>query len=299
VTQVAAVVVAWNGGEALERCMSSLLAQGLLRIVLVDNASHAAERARLDRLYGGVPEIERISLTENRGFADGADIGVRRALEAGAAAVLIATQDVVLEPGAVAALEDALCEHGAAIAGPLVIDAATGRELSRGERLIPGLICVPRTLLRHRGGATAPYEVSGIMGCLMLVSAACARATNGFDPEFFAYYEEVDLCLRARALGFRIICVPQARVSHDGMRGFLGGFTPLAAELKARNLVVLMRKHGTPLRWLTFIPTYTALVFASALLYLLRGRVDIVAALVRGVQGGMSGGRFVAEPHAD
>ena len=96
----------------------------------------------------------------------------------------------------------------------------------------------------------------------------------------------MDLCLRAHAAGFRILCVPAARITHDGMRGFLGGFTPLAAELKARNLLRLMRKHGTVLRWAMFVPTYAMLMVSSAVLYLLRGRLDIALALLRGALSG-------------
>ena len=284
--RVAAVVVAWNGGEALERCVASLRGQGVYRLILVDNASHPAERERLDKLYGGVDDIELKLLGDNHGFADGANIGMRAALDGGAEAVLVATQDIVAEPDAVRQLLSALREHDAGVAGPLVLDANSGLELSRGERLWPALICVPRTLLRYRGNAVRAYEVSGVMGCLMLIRADCVRATEGFDAAFFAYYEEVDLCLRARAAGFRLLCVPAARVTHDGMRGFLGGFTPLAAELKGRNLVWLMRKHGTALRWATFVPSYLLLLLGSAILYLARGRFDIVAALCRGAAAG-------------
>jgi hypothetical protein len=290
VNAVAAVVVAWNGGAAVERCLASLRTQGVFRVILVDNGSRDAERSRLQRLFGGRPEMQLILLQENRGFAEGANIGLRAALDAGAQSILVATQDVILAPEAVAELATALRAGGAGIAGPLVLDLSSGRELSRGERLIPAWICLPRTLLRHRRADNEPFEVSGVMGCLLLLSADCARATGGFDPSFFAYYEEVDLCLRARAAGFRILCVPAARVWHDGLRGFLGGFTPLAAELKARNLVWLMRRHGSPARWLAFLPTYLLLVAASALLYLVQGRVEIAAALGRGAMAGIAGG---------
>lgn len=286
--RVAAVVVAWNGGEALERCIASIRGQGIFHLVIVDNASHPAERERLQRLFGNLPDVDLALLPTNQGFAEGANVGFRAALDVGAEAVLLATQDVVLEPGAVATLAAALRERGAGIAGPLVLDQRDAGELSRGEYLLPELICFPRTWLRYRNAATEPYEVSGVMGCLMLIDAGLLRATGGFDPAFFAYYEEVDLCLRARELGRRILCVPAARVSHDGMRGFLGGFTPLAAELKARNLILLMRKHGSPLRWLTFVPTYALLILASALVYALRGRFDVVAALGRGAAAGCS-----------
>jgi hypothetical protein len=284
--KIAAVIVAWNGGEALERCIASLRGQGVFALVIVDNGSRPAGRDRLEKLYGDVPDVRLIALGDNLGFAEGANVGMRAALEDGAEAVLLATQDVVLAPGGLAELRAALDTPGVGLAGPLVLDERTGAELSRGERLVPAWICLPRTLLRYRGGGPEPYEVSGLMGCLLLLDSACLRETGGFDPNFFAYYEEVDLCLRARTAGFRIVCAPRARATHDGMRGFLGGFTPLAARLKARNLVWLMRKHGTLTRWAAFLPTYLLLLLSSAVLYLLRGRADIALALLAGAAAG-------------
>jgi GT2 family glycosyltransferase len=291
------VVVAWNGGETLERCVESLRGQGVNPIVLVDNGSRRSERQRLEKLYGGLSDLHLVLLPENTGFARGANLGAQAALGSGADEVLLATQDVVAEPGAVAHLSEALRSQDAGIAGPLVLDRDGRREISRGERLIPALLCLPRTLLRHRRQAPGAYAVSGVMGCLMLLRAEVLRLTGGFDERFFAYYEEVDLCLRARAAGFRIVCVPAARVRHEGMRGFAAGMTALAAELKARNLIWTMRKHGTPLRWLLFVPSYLALVGASIALYAARGRLDVAAALCRGAAAGA--GMTTLEPPDD
>lgn len=290
------MLVSWNGGEALERCVASLLGQGIFRLVIVDNASDPTQRARLEKLYGNTPDIELVLLDENRGFAGGGNAGIEAGLDAGADAILVVTQDVVLDPDAVGILTEALRQSDAGIVGPRVVDEHTGVELSRGESIIPELICVPRSWLRPRRAGSDPRQVDGVMGCLMLLRADCARATGGFDEAFFAYYEEVDLCLRARAAGFRIVCAPGARITHDGMRGFLAGFTPLAAELKARNLVWLMRKHGTWLAWATFLPTYLALLASSALLYLLRGAPQIAAAMGRGAVRGFTQGPS-AVPH--
>jgi len=123
----------------------------------------------------------------------------------------------------------------------------------------------------------------------MLFTRSCLEAIRGFDESFFAYYEEVDLCLRARRDGFRIVCAPQAIVIHDGMRGFAAGFTPLSAELKARNLIHLMRTWARPADWLLLAPTYVLLLTASFVLYACRGRWDILAGLLRGIAAGVQG----------
>jgi GT2 family glycosyltransferase len=148
---------------------------------------------------------------------------------------------------------------------------------------------VPRTLLRFRRGGAAPYRVSGVMGCALLVTRACFEAVGGFAEEIEVYYEDVDFCLAARARGFGAVIVPRAVVRHDGMRGFAAGLTPWAAFLKARNPWLVVRRHGSPLAWLAFVPTYAALVAASAVLWAARGRLDVVRALGRGVAAGVAG----------
>jgi GT2 family glycosyltransferase len=125
--------------------------------------------------------------------------------------------------------------------------------------------------------------VSGELGDANLLTRACWEAVGPLAETFFAYYEEVDYCLRARAAGFRSVVVPAASVRHAGFRGFAGGFTPLAAYLKARNLPLVARRHAGPLAWMLFAPTYGALMLASALTYLVRGGRGIVPALARGV----------------
>jgi GT2 family glycosyltransferase len=161
--------------------------------------------------------------------------------------------------------------------------------LSVGERVHVPLLCLPRAWLRYRRLRPAPYEVEGVLGCAMLLTRSCLQALRGFDAGFFAYYEEVDLCLRARRSGFRVLCAPRAVVRHDGMRGFAGGFTVLSAELKARNLIRLIHRWARPIDYLLLAPTYVLLLLASLSIYACRGRRDLVGALVRGVVAGLQG----------
>jgi hypothetical protein len=132
------------------------------------------------------------------------------------------------------------------------------------------------------------------MGCAFLVTRDCFLATGGFREEIQVYYEEVDFCLAARKRGFGVLVEPRAVVYHDGLRGFLAGLTPWAAFLKARNPWLVVRRHGSPVDWFVFIPSYAAMVGTSALLYGLRGEGAIVAALARGAAAGLraaAGGR--------
>jgi GT2 family glycosyltransferase len=237
-----------------------------------------------------VAGVRLLLLDENRQFAGGLNAGARAAFAAGAERVLLLNNDTVLAPDALGRLEDAMSgPRGPGIAAPMVVDTNDpGRVISAGERVLLSLLCVPRTLLRHRPRGDAPYTVTGVMGCALVATRDCFEAVGGFAEEIEVYYEDVDFCLAARASGYRAVVVPTAVVRHDGMRGFAAGLTPWAAFLKARNPWIVVRRHGTPLTWLTFVPTYAALVLASAAIWLVRGRLDVGRALGRGAWGGLA-----------
>lgn len=292
-TRTAAVVVTWEGGEPTRRCVRSLLAQDRppAEIVVVDNASGAAERERLRADFGAEPRVRLLLLDDNRQFAGGLNAGGRAAFAAGAERVLFLNNDTVLEPDALGRLEEALdAAPGAGISGPRVLDLAVrGRVLSAGERHDLKLLCVPRTLLRYRRPPDAPYRVSGVMGCALLASRACFEAVGGFSEQIQVYYEDVDFCLGAAAAGFGIVIEPRAVVLHDGLRGFVAGLTPWAAFLKARNPWLVVRRHGGVADWVAFVPTYAAMLGASLALWAVRRRGAVVRALARGAVAGVRG----------
>lgn len=290
---VAAVVVSWHGGDVTVRCVASLRAQDEppALIVVVDNDSGDDERARLRAAFAGMPDVRLLLLDENRQFAGGLNEGGRAAVAAGATHLLFLNNDTALAPDALGWLRRTLdATPGVGIAGPRVLDLTRPSVvLSAGERHELALLCVPRTLLRYRNPPDAPYRVSGIMGCALLVTRACFQAVGGFPEDIEVYYEDVDFCLGARAAGFGAVLEPRAVVRHDGLRGFAAGLTPWAAFLKARNPWLLLRRRGRALDWLATLPVYGMLVATSALIYATRGRGDVARALGRGALAGLRG----------
>ncbi|HZR82397.1 MAG TPA: glycosyltransferase family 2 protein [Candidatus Binatia bacterium] len=289
---VAAVVVNHDGLAETRTCVASLRnAMGVrVHVVVVDNASREAERRALADEYAGADDVELVLLPDNRHFAGGVNAGAERGIARGAAFLMILNNDTELEPGCLAELvATATAHHDAGIVGPALLDTRRReRALSLGERYSPWSLAVPRTLLRvRRAGDGAPYRVGGVMGSALLVTRECFLRVGPYREDLLVYYEEVDFCLRARALGYRPMIAPRAIVRHDGMRGFASGLTPYAARLKARNQLLLLRDHGAPLAWIAFLPIYAGLVATSALLYELRGRHEVVAALWSGVREGV------------
>jgi hypothetical protein len=301
---VGIVVLNWGGGARTIDCIEALRAQPLAEkfIVVVDNRSEAEERETLVARYGHDPSIEFCLNDANRGYTGGMNAGLERARARNADVVVLVTQDVVFGDGALAALVGAAkSAPDVGIVGPLVVDSADPSVvLSAGERVFVPLLCVPRGWMRYRRRRQGAYPVESVLGCALSITRACMESVAGFDERFFAYYEEVDLCLRARRSGFRVLCEPKAVVHHDGSRGFGRGFTPVSAELKTRNLLLLMRRWARPLDYVVLIPTFVALLVASTAAYLARGHIDIVGAMLRGLIAGLrgEGGRPGALEHA-
>lgn len=208
------VIVAWRSGRHLPACLDALLRTegGPPPLVLVDNACPDRSTEGASSRYPGAVVV---ATGANLGFAGGANAGIRKALEAGAEEVVLLNPDTIPEPGWMDALRGAAsARRDSGILGSLLL-----RE--DGSGLDPWM---ERLLRFHRPGlapgsamATAvPFEVGSVIGACMWVRREVLGEAGGFDPLFFAYGEESDLCRRTRESGFSILLVPGSRVRHVG-----------------------------------------------------------------------------------
>jgi GT2 family glycosyltransferase len=194
---VAAVVVAWRAGERAGACLNRLAEVApTARRVLVDNEAGHGTGADLPG------ETTVVPLSDNRGFAGGANAGLGRAFADGAEHAVLLNDDVLVEAGCVEALVAAAGSRGAAsphIEGPPGIAFAGGElELVRGFG-------------RHVDGA-ADY----LSGACLCISRDAWEIVGSFNEELFLYYEDVEWCLRARSLAVPLTVALDARATHSG-----------------------------------------------------------------------------------
>jgi GT2 family glycosyltransferase len=249
-----AIVLSWNGREDTERCLDALASvdEPLIRVVCVDNGStDGSVEAVRDRH----PETHLIENGRNLGFAGGCNVGIRWALAQGAEWVVLVNNDALIAPDAIAGFAYAAEQRPDAgvLAGKLYRVDRPDRIWYAGQRFVASLGYSGRH--RGEGRRDAPrYErlspTDRANGALMAISRATIERVGTFDEELFAYVEDVDYSLRARAAGVEVLFVPRARAWHR-----VGASTAAAAHNSyygTRNMVVVCERHRPlrpPLSW--------------------------------------------------
>lgn len=290
---VGVVILNFNSARATLRCLMAVTGSdyGNLRVMVVDNASQAADRRELEAGMAGRFEARLLLNDENLGYAGGNNAALKTLFGDGCRYVLVLNGDTLPTPTAISSL--VACARRNPHCGPvgprIARDWPGAHSASIGERYWATVAWLPRSLLRPRRPRQTSYEVGGVLGCAMLISRDLYNRVGGFEEAYFAYYEEVDYCLRARRVGMPPRVEPGAEIAHTGWRGFGGGMTGLAAYLKARNLWQLGSRRLDLLEKLLFVPGYFAMLSLSMLGYLFRGRISVLVAMGRGAAAGMGG----------
>jgi GT2 family glycosyltransferase len=241
--KVAVVVPTWNSAALLPRLLDSLASQGEpVELLAVDNGSRDGTVELLRER--GIPHLTR---AENTGFAAAVDLGVERTR---APFVMPLNADTEVEPGAVAALGAALAaDQGLGGVAPRILQLeGEGRDVSAARLYSAGqaLTRDGRAIEIGAGEAQGPgtlrgQEVFGLCGAACLWRREAFTELGGYDRGFFAFYEDVDLNVRALIAGWRFEYVPTAVVWHLGNASWLAGAPrPGAwnARLVARNRIV-------------------------------------------------------------
>jgi GT2 family glycosyltransferase len=213
------VSVVSHGQGALVRDLLHDLAQATGVALDVTVTLNVAEPVPLDVAESPFP-LSIVQNTAPRGFGANHNAAfARRSAPDGY--FCVANPDVRLEPGVLARLAETLAAHPtAAVAAPRVRDRR-GR-LQNSARRLP----TPGRLLRRVARRMPPLDyalgagwrhVDWVAGMLMVFPARVFAELDGFDEGYFLYYEDVDLCCRARLAGYDVMLEETTSVTHDGL----------------------------------------------------------------------------------
>lgn len=267
---IEAVIINFNAGEALARCVSAVFAQPIAtRVTVVDNASTDDSLESLRRSAGDNQNLEIQVNGANLGFARGVNAAVA-GLEGAAPYLLILNPDCELLPGSLVELVNALDrDPGAALASPAVVDRK-GRPMKATLRSFPTPL---KSFLTFSGlwrlgfwfpafqgvdqtgqmpAVTAKAE--GVSGACMLLRRELFLEMGGLDESYGMHGEDLDLMYRIARGGMHCLLVPSARVFHD--QGLSSksrpGWVHWQKHLGMQRFFLKFQaaQHSLPVRWL-------------------------------------------------
>ncbi len=247
-TSLFVVIINWNRKDLTLACLKSLQPVVKRRkdvsVIVVDNNSSDNSVTFLKRLK---LEFVLIENKKNLGWAGGNNVGIRYALRRGASAIFILANDAVVTEDALDILEKRLnMDKKIGIVGPKIYFAGKKNVLANAGGFI----------MKHRyfgydrgmhqvdnGQYDSPIAVDFITGAAMLIKRELFEKVGLFDEELFIYYEDGDLCFRARKNGYICFFEPKANVYHVG-----GATTKFGSALHVyyttRNHLRFIEKHA-------------------------------------------------------
>jgi len=242
---VVSIVVNFRGLAETRACLASLLAVDYPahEIVVVDNASEGGDAAALQAEFDG--RVRVIASERNVGYGGAANLGLRAAIDRGAAYAWVLNNDTLFARGSVAALVEAMESDPAYGAASPVIDAPVGPEAPGGIWYAGGTANAARASARHVLEPIDPtpgiVPTGFVTGCAMFIRVAALDRVGLFWPELFLYWEDVDLSYRFVAAGWRLGVVPLARITHL-VHGSV--HSELATYYFYRNALLVAQRHG-------------------------------------------------------
>lgn len=274
---VAVIIVTWNASALLCGVLDALTRQTLApqRILVIDNGSDDAEVTAA--LLAVHPEVEWLSLPDNRGFAAANNIGIACCADVEFIALL--NPDAYPRPEWLTQLVLAsrtnpdmggfasrLLNYG----NPSVLDGVGdcmsiyGKPRRRGHGL------------RAEGMFLKPEMVFSPSAAAALYRRQALVEIGGFDEDYFCYIEDVDLGFRLRLAGHATMYVPDAVVHHIGSATTGGQHSDFSVYHGHRNLIWTFVKNMPSVLFFLLLPLHLALNLASVVWLLRRGQGDVI-----------------------
>lgn len=224
--ELSITICSWNAKDDLRACLQSLWEvqnEAKFEVIIIENDS---EDGSGDMVKSEFPEFRLEQQKINLGFCGGHNLGV--ALMQGKHWFCL-NSDTVVHPGAIRTMLDYLDNHpDVAIVGPKLLN--TDGTLQFSVRRFPNPVAAlfRNTLLGKlfpNNKATKHYlmkeldhehetEADWVSGAAFMMSRTALEKVGSFDPEYFMFCEDVDLCWRCHKNGFKVMYVPQAQITH-------------------------------------------------------------------------------------
>lgn len=283
--KIAVVILNWNGANLLEQFLPSVVAySNEANIYVVDNASTDNSIAVLKEKF---PSVKIIQNEGNYGFAKGYNVGLQQVEEDYYA--LVNSDIEVTENWLTPILAVFENEPTIGIIQPKILDyknkeyfeyagAAGGFIDKYGYPYCRGRIF--ETIEKDNGQYNDSLEIFWASGACFFIRKEIYRKLNGFDDDFFAHQEEIDLCWRAFNFGYKAKYVPQSVVYHIGA-ATLTQNNPKKTYLNFRNSLLMLTKNLPKNKLLPILFIRLSLDGVAGIQFLFKGKHKHLLAILK------------------
>jgi GT2 family glycosyltransferase len=244
VKRVAIVILNWNGYKDTKECLDSLkkIDYSNYEIIVVDNGSIDGSAEKIEREF---PYVKLIRNSDNLGFAEGNNVGIREAMKGSPDYVLLLNNDVIVDKGFLSELIDvAEKDPSIGIVGPKIYYYD---EPDRIWLLGTKIELIRNKLIGYREVDKGQYdrimEFDTMIGACFLIKRSVIAKIGFLDPDYFLKEEETDFSIRAGDAGFKNIYVPTSKVWHKVASATQGEDSPYNLYYASRNLLLMYKKN--------------------------------------------------------
>jgi len=281
------IMISWNNRNDVLQCLAALAQQTYpnLHLVLVDNGSQDGTATTVRQQF---PTVHLCKLKRNYGYARASNVALRYVLQHEAKYVLFFNVDTYFAPDLLEQLVSWMethPQHGI-ISPKIYLRHKPDYLWAVGGKVTPTRLHVYGYGEPDQGQYdTSPLDF--VMGCAMLIRGEILRNTGLMDGRFFVFYEEIDLCLRARQNGWHIGFLPQIQMYHESETS-TSGRAYIRHFYMARSRFLFFWKHRFVFN-LAFLLAYELGHTASIVIrHLLRGDRASARSYLHGALIGLS-----------
>jgi hypothetical protein len=269
------IIVSWNTKKLLEECLVSVCAQTknlTFEIFVVDNASEDGTPQMVKEKF---PAVRLIENKTNLGFAAANNLALQKAI--GKYLLILNPDTIVLDSALEKAVQLLQSKSDVGILGVKTLnkDGSIQHTIRRDPTLSAAVLILiklqhifpPRDYYQTDFDYSRETSVEQIQGSFMLIRREVADKIGYFDEKFFIWFEEVDLCLRARGAGWKISYSPAASIIHYGGESFAQIKGLKKQKMFNRSLFYYFHKHKPGWQYLILrffeIPSLLLTAFAG------------------------------------
>lgn len=247
------VVLNFNSYMDTKECLNSLenIDYKNYEVVIVDNSSVDGS---FEKLKNEFRDYKILRTNENKGYANGNNLGMEYALKNGAEYICVLNNDVVVESNFLSKIIDAMVDKNVGIAGPCIC-SYNNREniqaMGANINLYTGL-----TQAKNKGKKYSSFENKNIKvdylgGACFVVKREVIDKIGLIPENYFLFFEETEFCLSTARSGYELICVCSSKIYHKGS-STISKYSGLSYYFLNRNRVIFMRRNANVFQMLIF-----------------------------------------------